>query len=57
MKSYKELSLEIAKREAKKSLVGLGNIREILSILVQLLREDPNALLILQLMAVKKAHK
>lgn len=57
MKSYKELSLEIAKREGKKSQVGLGNIREILSILVQLIREEPDALLILQLMAAKKAKK
>lgn len=37
---FQKLASEVASREGKKSQVGIGNIREIISILSEIMAED-----------------
>lgn len=46
--TIKELATEIAKREAKKSQVTIGNVREILAHLSDISAADPSALVIIE---------
>jgi hypothetical protein len=54
--TLKELASAIAKREGKKSQVKIGDIREILRIIADLMVEDPEVMVVLVRYANKRAR-
>jgi 3-deoxy-D-manno-octulosonic-acid transferase len=52
--TLKELASKIAKTEGKKHQASIGDVREVISLLRKLIKEDPS---VLSLLAVKSKKK
>lgn len=57
MKTIKEIVAHIAKLEGKKSEVSIGNLREVVGIISDLISRDPDALLALVNNGKRRAKK
>jgi hypothetical protein len=55
--NMRELASEIARREKGKSQVKVGDVREILAILSDMIVEDPNLLLLLTKNGISRVRK